>query len=611
MRFKSLRQCVEFLENEKELVRIHREVDPDLEMAEIHRQVFKAEGPAVFFEKVKNSPFPAVSNLFGTYERTLKIFEPELEKIKALVKLRSDPFSMLKSPVKGFNALSCLIHALPLKRKEGPVLANKTCISRLPMVRCWPKDGGGFILLPQVFSRDPEARGIMSSNMGMYRIQMSGGNYILDKEAGLHYQLHRGIGNHHLKALKKGRNLRVSIFVGGPPAHTLAAVMPLPEGMPEICFAGALNSRSFKYGIRSASIVSLDADFCITGRVMPRKTKKEGPFGDHLGYYSLAHEFPCLEVESVFHRNDAIWPFTVVGRPPQEDSIFGKLVHEIAGNAVSVDIPGVTAVHAVDAAGVHPLLLAKAMERYLPYEQKKPRELLTHANAILGFGQLSLAKYVLICAHEDAPDLDVTNEMDFFIHLLERIDFTKDLHFQTQTTMDTLDYSSENLNQGSKLVMAAAGRKKRTLLKEIPGELFPSRPFSNLKIAGPGMLVVQAPPFINYEKAVREIDELSLFMARKKQIIQGFPLIVLADDSRDASLNFSNFLWTTFSKSNPSHDVYGVESFIKFKHFGCKGSLIIDARAKPFHAPSLEVDIKIAENVKKLGLKGGPLYGII
>lgn len=611
MRFKSLRHCVEFLENEKELVRIHSEVDPDLEMAEVHRQVFKAEGPAVFFEKVKNSPFPAVSNLFGTYERALKIFEPELENIKALVKLRSDPLSMLKSPEKGFKALSCLIHALPLKRKDGPVLANKTCISKLPMVRCWPKDGGGFILLPQVFSRDPETRGILNSNMGMYRIQMSGGNYILDKETGLHYQLHRGIGNHHLKALKKGRDLRVSIFVGGPPAHTLAAVMPLPEGMPEICFAGALNSRSFKYGIRSDSIVSLDADFCITGRVVPQKTKKEGPFGDHLGYYSLEHEFPCLEVESVFHRRDAIWPFTVVGRPPQEDSIFGKLVHEIAGNAVSVDIPGITAVHAVDAAGVHPLLLAKAMERYLPYEEKKPRELLTHANAILGFGQLSLAKYVLICAHEDAPDLDITNEMEFFIHLLERIDFTKDLHFQTQTTMDTLDYSSENINQGSKLVMAAAGRKKRKLLKEIPGELFFSRPFSNPEIAGPGMLVVQAPPFINYKKAIREIDELSLFMTKKKQIIQGFPLIVLADDSRDASLNFSNFLWTTFSKSNPSHDVYGVESFIEFKHFGCKGSLIIDARTKPFHAPSLEADINIAEKVKKLGLRGGPLYGII
>ena len=611
MRFRSLRHCVEFLEKNKELIRIPCEVDPDLEMAEIHRQVFQANGPAIFFEKVKKSSFPAVSNLFGTYERALKIFEPELENIKTLVNLRSDPLSILKSPIKGFRALPCLVHALPLKKRYGPVLACRTCISKLPMIRCWPKDGGGFILLPQVFSRDPESMGIMNSNMGMYRIQMSGGNYILNREVGLHYQLHRGIGNHHLKALRLGKPLRVSIFVGGPPAHTLAAIMPLPEGMPEIAFAGALNSRSFRYGVKSNSIVSLDADFCITGRVMPQKTKIEGPFGDHLGYYSLEHEFPYLEVESVSHRKDAVWPFTVVGRPPQEDSIFGKLVHEIAGNAVSVDIPGVTAVHAVDAAGVHPLLLAKAKERYLPYEDKKPRELLTHANAILGFGQLSLAKYILICAHEDAPDLDIRNEIQFFVHFLERIDFTRDLHFQTQTTMDTLDYSAQGLNSGSKLVMTAAGKKKRKLLKEIPKRLFIPRPFSNPEVAGPGILVINAPAFINYKNAEKEIEDFSLVLSRKRLIMQGFPLIVLVDDSKATALNFSNFLWTTFSKSNPSHDVYGVESFINFKHFGCTGSLIIDARIKSFHAPSLKTDMKIVEKVKRLGLRGRPLYGII
>ncbi len=611
MKFKSLGQCIEFLEKEKELVRITHEVDPDLEMAEIHRQVFQADGPAVFFEKVKNSPFSAVSNLFGTYERALKIFEPELENIKTLVNLRSVPFSMLKSPIRGIKALSCLIHALPLKRKKGPVLECRTSINKLPMIRCWPKDGGGFILLPQVFSRDPEAMGIMKSNLGMYRIQLSGGDYLPDRETGLHYQLHRGIGNHHFKALKKGIPLRVSIFVGGPPAHTLAAVMPLPEGMPEICFAGALSSRAFRYGIRSDSIVSLDADFCITGRVLPYRTKKEGPFGDHLGYYSLEHEFPYLEVESVFHRKNAVWPFTVVGRPPQEDSVFGRLVHEIAGNAVSAEIPGVTAVHAVDAAGVHPLLLAKARERYSPYEETKPMELLTHANAILGFGQLSLAKYLFICAHEDAPDLDIKNEMEFFIHFLERVDFKEDLHFQTSTTMDTLDYSSEELNRGSKLVITAAGKKKRELLGEIPVDLLIPFPFSDPAVACPGVLVIQAPPFISYQDAAKDIKGLDPAFCHRKSMMQGFPLMVLADDSKDAVLNFSNFLWTAFSKSNPSHDVYGVDSFIKFKHFGCKGSLIIDARKKPFHAPTLEVDQKIAEKVKKLGLKGGALYGII
>ncbi len=611
MRFKSLGSCIEFLEKESELVRISHEVDPDLEMAEIHRQVFEAGGPAVFFEKIKNSPFPAVSNLFGTYERALKIFDPELKNIKTLVNLRADPFLMLKSPVDGFKALSCLVHSLPFKKKNGPVLQCRTCIGKLPMIRCWPGDGGAFILLPQVFSRDPASAGIMHSNMGMYRIQISGGNYVTDKEVGLHYQLHRGIADHHLKALKKGTSLKVSIFIGGPPAHTFAAVMPLPYGMPEVCFAGALNSRAFRYGVKSGSTVSLDADFCITGRVVPYKTKKEGPFGDHLGYYSLAHEFPYIEIESVFHRKDAVWPFTVVGRPPQEDSVFGKLVHEIAESAVSVDIPGVTAIHAVDAAGVHPLLLAKAKERYIPYKETRPRELLTHANAILGFGQLSLAKYIFICAHGDAPDLDVKDEMGFFIHIFERVDFTRDLHFQTQTTMDTLDYSAKGLNRGSKLIITAAGKKKRELSHKIPNDFFLPEFFSYPEIVAPGILVVKAVPFTHYGKAAKEMDTLSLFLSRRKHFIDGFGLVVVADDSRDTALNFSNFLWTAFSKSNPSHDVYGVESYTQFKHFGCKGPLIIDARAKPFHAPALKTDEKIVAKVKKLGLRGGALYGII
>ncbi len=611
MRFKSLRDCVEFLEKEKELVRIPHEVDPDLEMAEIHRKVFKAGGPAVFFEKVKNSPFPAVSNLFGTYGRALKILEPEFENIKTLINLRANPGFMLKFPMKGLQALSCLAHAMPFKKRTGPVFACTTSINMLPMIRCWPKDGGAFILLPQVFSSDPESRGILNSNMGMYRIQISGGDYISGREVGLHYQLHRGIGYHHLKALERGKPLRVSIFVGGPPAHTLAAIMPLPEGMPEICFAGALNSRSFRYGVKSGSIVSLDADFCITGKVVSYKTKREGPFGDHLGYYSLEHEFPYIEVESVFHRKDAIWPFTVVGRPPQEDSVFGKLVHELAGNAVGVDIPGVVAVNAVDAAGVHPLLLAKARERYLPYEEKKPRELLTHANAILGFGQLSLAKYLFICAHEDAPDLDVNNEMEFFIHMLERLDFTKDLHFQTHTTMDTLDYSSKELNCGSKLIITAAGKKKRELFKDIPVEFHLPASFSDPVAVAPGIMIIKALPFTNYQEAVKEIEGLSSYLCYEKDIMDGFPLVVLADDSMNAGSNFNSFLWTAFSKSNPSHDVYGVESYMEFKHFACKGSLIIDARAKPFHAPCLEPDRNIEERVKKLGLKGGVLHGII
>src|SRR5437899_945884 len=247
------------------------------------------------------------------------------------------------------------------------------------------------------------------SSLGMYRVQMSGGQYQPNREVGLHYQIHRGIGVHHAAALRRGVPFRANVVVGGPPAMTLAAVMPLPEGLPELAFAGALGGRSVRLiDVPGRLSIAADADFCITGTVDPERQLPEGPFGDHLGYYSLAHPFPVLNVEHVYHRPGAIWPFTVVGRPPQEDTAFGQIIHELTGPIIPTVVPGVHAVHAVDAAGVHPLLLAVGSERYVPYAgRRKPQELLTSANAILGQGQLSLAKYLLIVARQDDPELDI------------------------------------------------------------------------------------------------------------------------------------------------------------------------------------------------------------
>ncbi|MCD4741704.1 MAG: UbiD family decarboxylase, partial [Desulfobacteraceae bacterium] len=261
MIFKSLRECVNFLENQGELVRVKEEIDPNLEMAEVTRRVFQNDGPALFFENIKASSFPAVSNLFGNYERALKIFGPGFDRIKQVVKIKSDLKFLYKPPLlksfaSTFKTLPALIHALPVRTRTGKVLERKTKIENLPMIRCWPEEGGGFILLPQVFSMNPERNSILDSNMGMYRIQISGGDYIKNREIGLHYQLHRGIGNHHLKAIQLGEPLRVSIFIGGPPAHAFAAVMPMPENMSELGFAGALAGRNFRYCIKSGFVVS-------------------------------------------------------------------------------------------------------------------------------------------------------------------------------------------------------------------------------------------------------------------------------------------------------------------------------------------------------------------
>lgn len=610
MKYAGMRECVTDLEKHAHLIRIRTEVDPDLEMAEIHRRVYNAGGPALLFEKVKGSPFPAVSNLFGTLERSRFIFRATLSGIKSLIALKADPSRFPKAPRQWGRAAMTGFHVFPLKVTAGPVLAHTTHIDQLPQIRCWPDDGGAFILLPQVYSEDPRHPGCMHSNMGMYRIQLSGNRYRPNREIGLHYQIHRGIGRHHAAALKEGKPLKVSIFIGGPPAHTFAAVMPLPEGLPEIMFAGGLAGRRFKYVRKNGYTLSADADFCITGTVMPGETRPEGPFGDHLGYYSLRHEFPFLRVETVYHRADAIWPFTVVGRPPQEDTTFGALIHEITGPMVPQSIPGVKALHAVDAAGVHPLLLAIGKEAYVPYRERIPMEILTVANAILGFGQCSLAKYLLIAAQEDNPELDVHSVEDFFTHILERVDWRRDLHFQTQTTIDTLDYSGSGLNAGSKVVIAAAGSRKRTLSRVVPADLKLPIGFKHPVMALPGVLLVQAPPFDEDQASRRQVGEFADHMALSPHM-EGIMLMVLVDDSEFCGRQVKNFLWVTFTRSNPSHDIYGVDGFMEFKHWGCRGALIIDARLKPHHARPLIEEPAITRRVDELGRRGRCLHGII
>ena len=609
MRYRSMRHCVQDLEKNGHLVRIRDEVDPDLEMAEIHRRVYQARGPALFYENVKGSAFPAVSNLFGTLERSRFIFRSTLKWVRRLIEIKADPPAYLKAPWKAAGIASIALNIPPRRVTSGPVLGDTTTIDRLPQIKCWPDDGGAFILLPQVYTEDPLNPGILSSNLGMYRIQMSGNQYEPDRAVGLHYQIRRDIGIHHTNAIESGESLRVSVFVGGPPAHTFAAVMPLPEGLPEVAFAGGLAGRRFRYASKNGFTISAEADFCITGEVNPGETLPEGPFGDHLGYYSLAHEFPVLRVDTVYCRKDAVWPFTVVGRPPQEDTAFGELIHELTGPMVPVELPGMKAINAVDAAGVHPLLLAIGSERYVPYRERQPQEILTIANALLGFGACSLAKYLLIVAGEDNPDLDIHDIADFLRHLLERVDWTRDLHFQTRTTIDTLDYSGTGLNEGSKVVIAAAGAKKRDLPSRIPGNLILPDELRNPKVVLPGILAVEAPPF-NAPTDGEAAQRLTATLESVEKL-QGFPLILLVDDADFTARTLNNFLWVTFTRSNPSHDIYGIGSFTENKHWGCHGPLIIDARLKPHHAPPLVEDPRTTRQVDRLGERNGPLHGII
>ena len=606
MKHRCTRDVVEDLRRGGRLIEIVDPVDPCLEMAEIQRRVYARGGPAVLFSNLRGCRFSAVSNLFASLEQARYLFRDTLESVRRLIEIKVDPSAIAKRPFRYAATPWTAFRMLPRFTGSGPVQQCEAKLTDLPSIQCWPDDGGAFVTLPQVFTVDPDSpQNLMRSNLGMYRIQMNGNHYVADSEVGLHYQIHRGIGVHHRAALDRDEPLSVSITLGGSPAMSLAAVMPLPEGLSELTFAGALAGRKMRMIRGSHAPVSADADFAIVGKVDPRMTKPEGPFGDHLGYYSLQHPFPVMRVEKVWHRKDAIWPFTVVGRPPQEDTTFGQLIHEITDPIIPSVIPGVKAVHAVDAAGVHPLLLAIGSERYMPYLQRsEPQELLTQANAILGNGQLSLAKYLWIT--DDPSDRLTLRDVDaFFRHMLERVDWRRDLHFQTRTTIDTLDYSGTGFNQGSKVIVAATGQPVRELSSDVPGDLSLPTGFAHPRLVAPGILAIEAA----HKASDRAIEELRRFVDffPLDASINRFPIVTLVDDSEFCSRSFENWLWVAFTRSNPATDIDGIGAVTQDKHWGCNGSLVIDARIKPRHAPPLVEDPRVTAMVDARAARGGPL----
>lgn len=618
--YKNLEQALLDLEKAGLLKRIHQEVDPNLEMAEIARQAFEMGGPALLFEHVKGSPFRAACNIFGTEERMNFLFRKSLKGTQTAVLFKSNPIEFFKSPnpAKLLRAACTGLNALPCR--SGSIKDFQECtLADLPQLKSWPMDGGAFITLPQVATRPAENASVMTTNVGMYRIQISGNDYGngangTDVECGLHYQIKRDIARHHRKAIEEGRPLKVSVFIGGPPAHTVAAVMPMPENLSELVFAGMLGGRRFRYFIHDGYLVSSDADFCILGEVEP-ELKPEGPFGDHIGYYSDKHNFPCLKVTKVLCKKNAIYPFTVVGRPPQEDTLFGSFIHQVTKPMVPASIPGLHAIHAVDAAGVHPLCLALASERFLPYakpEDREPMELLKTANALLGFNQASLSKYLLIAAKEDEAidaagnrkPINVNDVPAFFAHVLERIDLRRDLHFQTSTTIDTLDYSGTSLNHGSKLVMAAAGVKRRDL-RNNPEDL------ASLKLPGvtavqipmAGVLTIQAPAFEGCQRDAYMEQLAAAFKAWPYRENYPWVTVIDSDPALDASLDgqkLADFLWLTFTRSDPAQDIFGVDVSISNKHWGCSAPMIVDARIKPHHQKALTLPVEITERARRI-----------
>lgn len=570
----NLSEFLEVLRREGELKEIQQELDPCLIIPEIQRRVVARQGPALLFRQVKGSPFPVATNLLGSRKRLDLAFGGHPERIIGdLVRLVEE---ML--PPKSLGQLWKMKHLVPrllrlgLKnRKNGPVLRNTMdSLASLPSLTCWPEDGGPFVTLPLVYTEHPRTG---KGNLGMYRLQIQGPH-----QAGMHIQIHRGGGNHYHAAERENQALPAAVFIGGHPALTIAAVAPLPEDVPELVFASLLLGHKLEV-VRKTDLalpILAQADFCLYGRIPPHQRAPEGPFGDHYGYYSLRHDYPYLEVERVFHRDNPVFAATVVGRPPQEDHYIALYLQELFSPLFPLVMKGVRDVFAYEESGVHSLAGAIVFERY-------HRESFTAAMRILGEGQLSLTKVLMATDGE----LDLRDFRALLIHVLARCDFRTDLHIFSNISLDTLDYTGPEINKGSKALFLGVGQARFALAEKAPAT-FSSGGFGRARVFCPGVLVVRGPAYGEGN------DDPRRLLAQPE--IQDFRLVLLHDDPEDAISSEHAFLWHIFTRFEPAGDIYARYS-VKRLHLAFEAPLVIDCRLKPGYPEVLEPD---AETVREV-----------
>lgn len=574
MKIKSTSEFVKELQIQNELLIIEEEVDPILELAEIQRRVVAKRGPAILFKNVKGSRFSVVTNLYGS-ERRMKIAFGE-EPVRFIRKIATTIQHILPpTPAKIWDLRNIAFQALKvgLKRvSSAPVLENTLdSLYELPTLMSWPKDGGRFVTLPLVYTESPKTG---KGNLGMYRIQIYG-----PMETGMHIQIHRGGGNHYYEAEKEGHFLPVHIYAGGPPALTIAAVAPLPEEISELILASLLLGEKLKIqkniNVSPLPVVA-DADFLIQGVIPPKIRKPEGPFGDHYGYYALKHDYPIVQVKRIYHRKNAIWPATVVGRPPQEDHWIAEYLQDLLSPLFPVVMPAVKKVWAYEESGVHSLAAAVVKERY-------QGEAFTGALRILGEGQLSLTKVLLITDQ----DVDLKNFRETFITVLGRMNPITDLHIFANISQDTLDYTGPAVNQGSKAIFLGSGKKKNDLKTQFKGKLSNSS-FKNPKIPYPGTLVVSGPKY-------KLKDGVPAKLLKEKSI-QDFLFVFLVDDSEDTIRSDHDFIWSVFTRFEPAGDIYANTKLIR-NHPAFYPPIVVDCRMKTWYPPLTEADSKTIRKV--------------
>ena len=575
--FPDLRAFLEQLRRDGDLVTVEAPVDARLEAAEIHRRVIAAGGPALLFTNVRGAAFPLVTNLFGTQRRAEMAFGARpLKLIRRLVDLAET--LLPPSPAKLWGARDLAREALRIgsaRRRSGPVTEAVTAdvrLDRLPILTTWPEDGGPFITLPLVYTEHPDGKG---HNLGIYRLHVHD-----ERTTGIHWQIGKGGGFHYAVAEARGESLPATVFLGGPPALILAAVAPLPENVPELLLASLIAGERLKVvrpGPGSHPLVAA-AELALIGKVPPCLRRPEGPFGDHYGYYSLQHDYPVFEVERIAHRRDAIYPATVVGKPRQEDFYIGDLLQDLLSPLFPLVMPGVEQLWSYGETGYHSLAAAVVKQRY-------PREAMVSAFRILGEGQLSLTKFLLLTDRAvDLKDFPATLQ-----HVLARTDPRTDLYVFANTAMDTLDYTGPRLNEGSKGVWMGLGDAVRELPREFrPREGAPPGATDAIVFC-PGCVVVGGPSYTGEPGAAARFVRHPAFA--------GWPLVVLTDEPKRAARSPINFLWTTFTRFEPAADLHAAAEETARHHVAYTPPILIDARLKPGFPKELSCDPVTAARV--------------
>jgi len=576
--FPDLRAFLDRLRRDRDLVVVDAPVDARLEAAEVHRRVIAAGGPALLFTKVRGAEVPLVTNLFGTARRAELAFgRRPLRIVERLARLAERLLPPTPSKLWGARDLAREALRIGMKRRgRGPVtevVTHDVRLDRLPVLTCWPEDGGPFVTLPLVYTEHPEGKG---SNLGIYRLHVHD-----PRTTGMHWQIGKGGGYHYAQAESRGQDLPATVFLGGPPALILAAVAPLPENVPELMLASLIAGERLSLcpGPGPHPLVA-SAEIALVGHVPARVRQPEGPFGDHYGYYSLRHDYPVFRIDHLCRRRNAIYPATVVGKPRQEDFYIGDLLQELLSPLFPLVMPAVMSLWSYGETGFHSLAAAVVKQRYA-------REAMASAFRILGEGQLSLTKFLLVT---DQP-LDLRDFKKTLEHVLARTNPETDLYVFSNLSMDTLDYSGPAVNEGSKGVWLGLGDPVRELPRDFRPPVAPPPEVTDVRVFCGGCLVIGGPPFGSDREAAARLAAHPAFV--------GWPLLVLTDEPKRAALSPLNFLWTTFTRFEPAADVYARATRVVRHHVVHEPPVLIDARLKPSFPKELACDPETAATVTR------------